>query len=875
MEQQQLPAIQTQTQPAPVREPTSTKTAKMPGITRLQTVAGNRAVGQLIQARLEVSRPDDAFEQEADRVADQVMRMAGPSPAVCCGGPAPDVQRACTECEEEAVQAKSHGGPAPGGGPAPAARINSVLSRPGASLPDSTRSFMESRFGCDFGSVRIHSDETAADAAASLNARAFTRGNHVVFGRGQYSPGSEAGRWLLAHEFTHVIQQSRIQTSPVNLVQRAAGGGGGAGSATTGGGATAGGGGSPSPGGLAVDVLASEAPEDFLVRAAARDLGVDIRVSSMNDMISQLESRASGSTCISSLDIFNHGNPSIQTVAGGNKVKTAEGGVTERPLSGFSLSWLFDNTNQAALNRLRGTFCCNNAIVNWYGCSTAGVWAEGGRRTDAERRENERRYSGVFGSWYHDIDEAAAHGASNFRYLGLVNAQSWSNALCAPITAATDFTNWRTAGSDVIRTVIHGGRQVRVNPEAAAACSCDAETGRFAGSAPTPAQLRTRADELRGLWLGPLYERTRGVLGTAQAPQPETEAERATRLANEQAQTASLEQLGNTIRDAVLATAGFAAGTRPATADEALRVVALWGLDIDRIVAALPTLTTALSGMLRGTHEESGLDQTQRALEAALSQRGRESFMAALMSVRQEPFWNDYLLRNTVYIFPDLTGVNRYRGFTQVATRTVEGSRPQTVFVIHVSKDLLESGQTEMVAANIVHELSHSTYENRVGRAMQAFETDLAELIADHPRVVSLRSGAADAAAARSTHVSRIRQMLYEVTGYAEEEIFVHLQQLTHQPSMTIDGAAVRGSDFILSQVELYMRRLRRIGMPPRVLTQVLAAIRREAAALYDRRIASQPAGSSERRILELNKEMAMGIFQIALSDSERPPATP
>jgi hypothetical protein len=280
--------------------------------------------------------------------------------------------------------------------------------------------------------------------------------------------------------------------------------------------------------------------------------------------------------------------------------------------------------------------------------------------------------------------------------------------------------------------------------------------------------------------------------------------------------------------------------------------------------------------MLRGSHEEAGLDQTQRDLEAALTQAGRESFMAALMLVRRDKFWNDYLSRNTVYIFPDLTGVNRYRGYTQVATRTAEGSRPQTIYVIHVSKDLLDSGQTEMVAANIVHELSHSIYDtNRIGRAMQAFESDLAGLIADHPRVVQLRAGAADAAAARNTHVSRIRQMLYEVTGYAEEEIFVHLQQLTHQPSMTIDGTAVRGSDFILSQVELFMRRLRRIGLPPRVLNQVLAAILRQAGALYDRRIAAAPAGSSDRRMLEVNKELAMNTFQLALSESANPPRRP
>ena len=155
---------------------------------------------------------------------------------------------------------------------------------------------------------------------------------------------------------------------------------------------------------------------------------------------------------------------------------------------------------------------------------------------------------------------------------------------------------------------------------------------------------------------------------------------------------------------------------------------------------------------------------------------------------------------------------------------------------------------------------------------MRTFETDLATLMVDHPRIVALRSGAADAAAARSTHLARLRQMLYEVTGYGEEEIFVHLQQLTHQPSMTINNAPVRGSDFILSQVELFMRRLRRIGMPVGILNQVLGSIRRQAIELYDRRIAMTPAGSPDRRNLELSKEQALLIFQMALTDSATPP---
>jgi len=89
---------------------------------------------------------------------------------------------------------------------------------------------------------------------------------------------------------------------------------------------------------------------------------------------------------------------------------------------------------------------------------------------------------------------------------------------------------------------------------------------------------------------------------------------------------------------------------------------------------------------------------------------------------------------------------------------------------------------------------------------------------------------------------------------------------------MTINNAPVRGSDFILSQVELFMRRLRRIGMPVGILNQVLGSIRRQAIELYDRRIAMAPAGSPDRRTLELSKEQALLIFQMALTDSVTPP---
>jgi len=83
-----------------------------------------------------------------------------------------------------------------------------VLGSPGQPLDAGTRAFMEPRFGHDFSQVRVHSDANAAESARAVNALAYTVGGDVVFGTGQYSPGTSEGRRFLAHELTHVVQQA-------------------------------------------------------------------------------------------------------------------------------------------------------------------------------------------------------------------------------------------------------------------------------------------------------------------------------------------------------------------------------------------------------------------------------------------------------------------------------------------------------------------------------------------------------------------------------------------------------------------------------------------------------------------------------------------
>jgi hypothetical protein len=85
--------------------------------------------------------------------------------------------------------------------------VHDALRAPGQALDASARASMERRFGHDFGRVRVHADAKAAESARAVNALAYTVGRDVVFGAGQYAPGTATGRRLLAHELTHVVQQ--------------------------------------------------------------------------------------------------------------------------------------------------------------------------------------------------------------------------------------------------------------------------------------------------------------------------------------------------------------------------------------------------------------------------------------------------------------------------------------------------------------------------------------------------------------------------------------------------------------------------------------------------------------------------------------------
>lgn len=186
----------------------------------LRPIIGNQGVTRRLQAKLKVNTPGDHYEQEADRVADRVMGMPVTSEpaAPALSQAASSVQRKCscngsgTKCdkcrdedEEKMLQRSTSTPSAPGYAPA---IVHDALHSPGRPLDPATRSFMESRFGHDFSSVRVHTDAVAGDAAAAVQASAYTVGNDVVFAHGNYEPSSDRGRRLLAHELTHVVQQS-------------------------------------------------------------------------------------------------------------------------------------------------------------------------------------------------------------------------------------------------------------------------------------------------------------------------------------------------------------------------------------------------------------------------------------------------------------------------------------------------------------------------------------------------------------------------------------------------------------------------------------------------------------------------------------------
>jgi len=166
-----------------------------------------------IQPKLTVNTPGDAYEQESDRVAEQVMRMPEPGHSPESG----HSTRTGGQSGGEQVRKKPLAANASTGAAAPRI-VHEALRSPGQPLDTATRAFMEPRFGRDLSHVRVHTDSKSDEAAAAIGARAFTLGQRIAFAHGQYTPGTEAGTRLMAHELAHVVQQGAghaiLQRSP-------------------------------------------------------------------------------------------------------------------------------------------------------------------------------------------------------------------------------------------------------------------------------------------------------------------------------------------------------------------------------------------------------------------------------------------------------------------------------------------------------------------------------------------------------------------------------------------------------------------------------------------------------------------------------------
>ena len=141
---------------------------------------------------LPVSKPGDPYEREADAVAEEVMRAANGELSV---------RPAMSGVQRKGAAVQSAGSSAP-------ASVAEVLNSPGQPLSAATRAFFEPRFGQDFSGIRVHCDAAAARSARDVGAKAYAAGHDIVFGAGQFAPETHDGRRLLAHELTHVVQQS-------------------------------------------------------------------------------------------------------------------------------------------------------------------------------------------------------------------------------------------------------------------------------------------------------------------------------------------------------------------------------------------------------------------------------------------------------------------------------------------------------------------------------------------------------------------------------------------------------------------------------------------------------------------------------------------
>lgn len=169
-------------------------------------------------SNLKISQPNDPTEIEADHIAEKVMRVPADQSHQKDGSKTAStknhthanfIHRKCNACDEEdAMKIQRKPIPSADVPSQSPAHVSNAVSAGGDPLDGGSRSFFEPRLGYDLSSVRIHTDSTAAESARAIDAKAYTIGNNIVFGKGEYQPDNQSGKHLLAHELAHVTQSA-------------------------------------------------------------------------------------------------------------------------------------------------------------------------------------------------------------------------------------------------------------------------------------------------------------------------------------------------------------------------------------------------------------------------------------------------------------------------------------------------------------------------------------------------------------------------------------------------------------------------------------------------------------------------------------------
>jgi hypothetical protein len=173
-----------------------------------------------IHTNLAIGRVDNPVEHEANRLAEQAMRISGPKRPL--SAMPPHLSSTCTTCKLEAQVRPTESAEKPDTGEVPAS-VHEALRSPGQPLDTHSRGFFEPRFGRDFSNVRVHADAIAAESARSIGALAYSVGSSIVFGAALYQPKTRRGRELLAHELAHVVQPPASVGLPPTIRRQDAG----------------------------------------------------------------------------------------------------------------------------------------------------------------------------------------------------------------------------------------------------------------------------------------------------------------------------------------------------------------------------------------------------------------------------------------------------------------------------------------------------------------------------------------------------------------------------------------------------------------------------------------------------------------------------